>query len=498
MTAFVPSVRVLPPRSSSAAGEVIDFARAIGFEFDDHQQEYAEAVYGWNDGTWAAQDVVLVEPRQNGKTGAAHVFCLADAFLFNVECHTWTAHLFDTTRTTFSWMIATIEDNRELWRRVRGKIRKSAGYFGWTLKSGAETRFRARSKSGGRGVSGNVLTWDESLLLPSTSAAALIPTLSAKPHTQQRFLSSQGDDSPEADLLRGLRDTARAAVRGEIDPGRLAYIESAAVQRECEKPRCMHVLGTPGCAMDDVELWEQANYAVSVGRMSLDSIARERRLLPPAKFGMERLGWWIDPPPIAVVERVARTAWDATSSESEVLVDGAETAAFVDVSWNREWASIAFAQRQGDLIVAQLVAYERGTDWVEDFLRVESQNMELREVAMQRMSPAQTLIDELTGRRDALSKLIAPWGAKDLASACGTLTDLVGADGNRDRFLHTNDGPVSIAIGTQAVREIGDGWAWDRKAPYESGKVDASPLIAITGAVGAIVRMPPRPTFRVH
>jgi hypothetical protein len=497
VAAFHPAVRVLPPRSSSAASEVIDFARAIGFEFDEHQKEYAEAVYGWQDGTWAASQVCLIEPRQNGKTGAGQVFLLADCFLFNVECHTWTAHLFDTTRATFGWMVATIEGYRELSSLLKGRIRKSAGNFGWTTRKGAEARFRARSKSGGRGVSGNVLTWDEALILPQTSAAALIPTLSAKPHTQMRFLSSQGDDSPEADLLRGLRDVARKAADGEADPGRLAYVEAAAEQRECRSPRCMHVVGTRGCAMDDPALYVQANFAMTSGRMTLDAIQGERRLLAPAKFGMERLGWWIDPPPVSTDLKITAESWTATESPDEVLVDGVTTAAFVDMSWDRTKTAIAFAQRGDDgRVLAQLVAYADGSEWVGDFLRVEMDNLNLQQVIMQRMSPGQSLHDDLEAVNDLLSKRLTLWGAGDLASACGTVVDLLASD--PPRVLHTNDGPVTIALTAQATREIGTSWVWDRKAPMETSKVDASPLIAMTGAIAAGLRLPVPRELRVH
>lgn len=511
MVAFIPALRVLPPRSSSAVSEVVDFAAAIGQPFDDHQQDYAEAVYGWQDGTWAADTVALIEPRQNGKTQAGQVFALADAFLFGVEQHTWTAHLFETARKSFNWMSDLIESRDELISRVRRRrVRKSNGNMGWTLLSGADTAFRARSKGGGRGLSGNVVTLDEGLILPSSALAALIPTLSAKPHTQIRLLSSQGDDSPEADMLRGLRDLARAAARDGGDAGRLAYIEAAAPFKECLTPRCFHLRGTRGCALDDRELWRAANYAMHAGRMTEAAVARERKTITvPLKFAMERMGWWIDPPPISEDERITPAQWNQTSSATELLVDGATTVAFVDVAWDRSWSAIAFAQRVEGTVVAQLVGYEKGVQWVEDFLRAELENMDLKATYYQRMTPASSLFEEIEAKRDALAKTCKPWNAGDLANACGQLVNLLPTSDDDidatdeavaagDRFLHTDDGPVTLALTAQATRQIGDAWVWDRKVPMEKAKVDLSPLIAVTGAVGAVMRLPKPKPFKVH
>jgi hypothetical protein len=47
------------------------------------------------------------------------------------------------------------------------------------LKDGTRIKFKARTKGGGRGWSGDLLVWDEAMVIPDTVVGAQKPTLRA-------------------------------------------------------------------------------------------------------------------------------------------------------------------------------------------------------------------------------------------------------------------------------------------------------------------------------
>src|SRR5687768_1444561 len=79
-----PRLLKLPPGAvTSAADEAIDFAeRALGITLDDWQRWVVElALAERADGTWAAFEVGVVCPRQNGKNFILEVIQIACIYL---------------------------------------------------------------------------------------------------------------------------------------------------------------------------------------------------------------------------------------------------------------------------------------------------------------------------------------------------------------------------------------------------------------------------------
>ena len=73
-------------------------------------------------------------------------------------------------------------------------------------------------------------------------------------------------------VLRGIRDQGRSGK----DP-RLAYVEYGTPVRPCEDEKCLHDIGTEGCALDDRSLWWHANCALWCGRIGEEALADQRR-----------------------------------------------------------------------------------------------------------------------------------------------------------------------------------------------------------------------------
>src|SRR4028119_753369 len=111
------------------------------------------------------------------------------------------------------------------------------------------------------------------------------------PDARVRYGSSAGKLG--SDALRALRNRGRNPDPGET----LAYLEFAAPRQACEDPACEHKMGTEGCALDDEDLWWQANSGLWYRRLDMSAMRAQRRMLSgaPEEFTREFLSWWDEP-----------------------------------------------------------------------------------------------------------------------------------------------------------------------------------------------------------
>ncbi len=153
-----------------------------------------EALGEREDGQWAAREVGLVVPRQNGKGGILEARELAALFVLGERLIVHSAHQFDTSLEAFRRLRELIEDTPALSKRLKPRgIKNSHGEEGIELKGGQRVRFRTRTKGGGRGFAADCLILDEAMILPTTAHGALMPTLSARPNPQVWYTGSAVD-----------------------------------------------------------------------------------------------------------------------------------------------------------------------------------------------------------------------------------------------------------------------------------------------------------------
>jgi hypothetical protein len=201
--------------------------------------------------------------------------------------------------------------------------------------TGNRIEFQSRSGKAGRGLTGvKRITLDEALYLEPKHVGAVYPTMLTRPGAQVRIASSAG--LLESEQLRRIRDRGRAA-----KDGRMAYAEYGAAHRPCVREDCTHEVGSEGCALDDRELWWQANCALWPGRVSEQSLEDQRHSMPPEEFMREFLSWWDDPESLGGALSVAR--WlelaDPDAERGSDVVFGVhvvdEHVAWVAVAWRR-------------------------------------------------------------------------------------------------------------------------------------------------------------------
>lgn len=459
-TLVEPAFCTYPPYERTLGPEVADLARLAGFPPDPEQELALDLIFALRpDGKLATYEVAIVVGRQNLKTGVKKMAVLGKLFILEQRLVVWSAHEFNTSAEAFRDLKELIEGCSWLERRVKS-IKAAHGDESIELTTGQRVIFKTRTKSGGRGLSGDTVVLDEAMFLQPSHMGSLFPTLSARPDPQVLYGGSAG--LAESRVWRSVRDRGR---RGG-DP-RLAYLEWCDdLPGGCLRPSCTHRVGSEGCRLDDVARVLRANPAVGK-RITLDYIAGERRALPAEEYGRERLGWWDDPD--EDVESLL-IAWLACLDSLSKPTGKPRLA--IDVSPGSRCAAVVAAIRRPDSLPhVEVVDHRAGADWVVE-----------RCTELKGHEPVGWVLDP-AGPAGALLPGLAEAGiepdqmtARDMGQACEAFTRTVTSIGMR----HLGDPLLSEALEGSGRRDLSDGlWAWSRR---RSG-ADICPLVAATEAL---------------
>lgn len=415
----------------------------------------------------AAFEVAVVAPRQNLKSSTLEVAALTDLFVNREPLQLWSSHLFKTAKATFKHMTELIDGTPEYRRKCR-RPRTATGDEAIVLTTGEEIQFAARTRGGGRGLTARKVTLDEALFLDDLHLGALLPTLATVTGAQVRYASSAG--MVGSAVLRGLRDRGR--------PGsdkRLAYFEWTAERRPCSSELCAHLPGTSGCALDDEELWWQANPALG-RRITLDSMRDLRRSMPPAEFAREFLGWW-DDPPLGDGGAFDLEAWlrlaDVDARRHEPHAFG------VDIGVDR-LAHIAVAWRRADGRVQVMLSAAAGGK-ADTGLSPFEAPQRLAALA-ERWGGTVWLGGTSTGLAGDV-KRPGMVSAAEFASACGRFDDLL----REKRLRHGNQPALNDAVRSAQLRAVGQ--AGERSLQLKDAP-RVGPLAAVVRALHGVLVAP--------
>jgi hypothetical protein len=457
-----PLHRWRPPHRDTLGDLACKVGADLGLVPDSEQAWLLDSIYAENEpGIPAAYEVCVVAPRQNLKSATLEMAALTDLFVIGVPLAVWTAHEFKTARKSFEDMRTRIMQHPDYAERT--KFRDSHGEEAIYLDTGERLEFHARSGGSGRGFTCDRLTLDEAMYLQDGDLGALVPTMFTRPDAQVRYGSSAGKTTSAA--LRALRSRGRAG----SDPS-LAYVEYGAERRPCASDRCTHELGSDGCALDDRELWWQANCALWAGRADEEAVERQRRALPPREFAREFLSWWEDPAEEG--DGVFEGRWP-TLADPEAK-RGQEVTFGVAVAPDRSWSAVAVAwRRPDDRVQVMLADYRPGTSWVGS-----------RVVELQSRWGGRVLAS--TAAKGLVDGAESPSQGEQALAHTG-LDDLVSAD----RVRHGNEPALNTAVRAARWKPYGDTRMFDRK-----GHTDISPLDAAALAAHAAGASPPEPRIR--
>lgn len=420
-------------------------ADVAGFIPDPEQLLGLDMMFGRRaDEKLAAFEFAVICARQNLKTGLLKMAALGWLFLTDEKLIVWSAHEFATTKEAHRDMVELITDAPGLSRRLKPRgIKASSNDFSIELKTGQRLVFRARTRTGGRGLSGPRVILDEGFALRAVHMGSLVPTMSAMPDPQLVYASSAG--LADSTVLRGVRDRGRPK-----RPGRLGYLEWCSEPGGCEADPCEHALDTPGCALDREENIRAANPLLGRTRangtgMTLEFIRTEREAFAaiPLEWARERLGWWDDP---GVAQVFGPGRWDACGGETprcrlvavavSVAVDLA-TAAVVGVGW------------VGARMYAQVLAHGPGFDWVAD------QIPDGVKILLDPKGPASSVLPSLKPFRRRIVEL----KSADVFDAFDAMLVAV----KEAAFLHDNDQVLTTSANGAVPKNTGDRRQWARR-----------------------------------
>jgi hypothetical protein len=452
-----PSHIHVPARDGSLLKAVTAVAGKVGRSMDDAQQLAVDVLTSsWSDSRPASLEAGVIAARQNLKTYVLENIALTVMTRpGNVRLGVWSAHEVATAQETFRTFLDLAESYEWLSSRIT-KVSRATGREGIEFVGGRRLRFRARIKTGGRGLAGDIIFLDEAFALEPGHMGSLLPILSTRPFGRVIY----GSSAPlaESDILRRLIKRGRAGAAGAP-----AYIEWSAPGSlsapGCPDGRkCTHEVGTPGCALDDESLWRAANPAIGANRphgISLEYVRGERMALPPAEFARERLGWGEDPDEVSRV--LPASAWENCRDPASRRVGDAVLA--LDVSPDRAYAAVSMAALNGDgLPMGQVVRHGPGVVWAVPEIGGLVRAKGIRLVVVDSVGPAKNLLPDLTEEvGDDVEVLVMKAG--DVTDAFADLYDGV----ITEQVRHLGQPELDAAIEAATTRLIDSRKAWDRR-----------------------------------
>jgi terminase large subunit-like protein len=470
-----PRIQLTPRYLKTSGMAVVRLCAAAGLLLDPWQTlVLADALGVMANGRWAAIEVGLCIPRQNGKTFLIAARVLAGLFLFKEEVIIHSSHRGDTSMKAFRQIKGYIEKSPMMRQRLaRNGIRSSHGQESITLNTGQRVEFRTRAQEGGRGFSADCVIFDEAMDLPDEMVAALMPTLIARPRGQVWYAGSAVDQRTMPHGVAFARIRERGLGIG--DSSRLCYVEwshDALLER------------IDAAVLDNRELWWRTNPSLGV-RADEEMVALNRRAMPSRKFATECLciGDWpvTDDDALRVIDLLK---WDALIDDDSSIA-GPVTLAF-DVKPGGDRGSICAAGARPDgLAHVEIIETDQQPGRLVARLAEIAGRNRINAIICDPTASG-SLVAEVQGKIGRELKLLS---IREHGEALGMMLD-----GVSDATLrHRGDPRLRAAIDGATKKALGDSYRWDRK----NSSVDISGLVAVSFALWGEVQRRNRPKSRV-
>jgi len=258
----------------------------------------------------------------------------------------------------------------------------------------------------------------------------------------------------------------------------MTYAEWMAERRDCKSAVCDHIVGTPGCVLDDKNLWRKA--CIISARKDWDemrAIANLRMALPPDEFMRECLGWWDEPLGDAPINE---RSWNEDMYDARSKIVG-ESFIALDVSPERAWSCIVGVGRtKAGKMHAEITSrngsfdHRQGTGWVADRLGDMSRRAEGLTVYIASNSAAESLVPDIEQAGVNVVRLLP----SEVVAGCGRVYDLA----VERELRHIGQDELTSAVTGARQKWIAErAFTWIR-----SGSLgDITPMYAMTYAVWA-------------
>lgn len=293
--------------------------------------------------SWAADNVALVVPRQNGKGDVIEHRELLGALIFGEQNIMHSAHLLETAEAAWGRMLNRVEANPHLAKRLK-KVDRSNGRKAIHFTNGSSIFYRSRSEKSSRGLQYELIVYDEAMYVTDEQIAALSPTQTAQAHSQSLFVFT--GLFAESGFMHQAR---RTVIEGNGEGW--AWLEWA--------------IDDPEKTTDDA--WVRAvNPSVTDGLIRFEKLAAQRSKMGRDKFAREHCN--VHDFPVSAQsdinpERLAELT-DPESTPGPSVVLGLHVAR--DLS--RAWIVVASERTDGRIHV-ELAESKEGLAWVPAWLQ---------------------------------------------------------------------------------------------------------------------------------
>lgn len=456
-----PRIRVEPARISTDGEDAATLMAAYGVPLDPWQRSVLDCWLGLDGtGKYTMTSGGLSVPRQNGKN-----VCLEAREFFGLvvagERILHTAHQVRTSKKSFRRLAALFTDRRhpEIMDLVR-QIRYTNGEEAIELENGGSIEFSARSRQAARGFDGiSLVVYDEAQELTDDQVEAIMATLSASATGQRQLIYTGTPPYPNCpgEVFR----RRRLVCTTEPGPHDAWHEWSVAAETVGE------------IALGDTGLWAMTNPAMGI-RLSEEFTAEELRSMAADGFARERLGWWSPALVHAVSYAIPAALWDKCSS-TEKKPEG-KTA--YGVKYSADGSEVCLcgavipAEGPARISLIDRRSTGRGTAWLAEWLNERYRRASC--VVIDGRNGADVLADRLADTWKIKGSVIRP-GARDVAAAASTLTDMLGEE--TVTWYHLQDALRDSAV-TSVKRPVGGGWGFGGDNP---GPIEAASL-ALWGA----------------
>jgi hypothetical protein len=431
-------------------------------KLDDGQRlDVAVMLATRSDGLWAAAVTGHEKPRQSGKGDSVEV---VEFWGLTQRCERILHTIHDAVllaSETQSRMLSLFE-HPDL-RRLKAREWKGTGQQMIEMRNGGIIWYRTRTGAGGRGLDEvDRLVVDEAQHAEQQHLNSITATQAVSANPQLNVLGTGGLEGKSA-WWWSLRKQAKGP------RGQFGWVGYSAQPWELDADGRV-VLGHVDPF--DRDLWWSTIPGLVAGRVSIDFLERELRVLGPDGFAQEYLCVWAPPVDLGEHSVVSLARWDELEAESSPIVSG-ETFA-LDVSPDRRHASFAVAGRCADDSVQIEVFDSRpGTSWVvERAIKLHQDHR--KPLRIEKGGPAGSFVTLLTEAGVTVEEV----STADHARATGQFIDAVSSGSLR----HLGDAILRSAIVGATLRHSGDADLWSRR----SSKVDITPLVAATLALGGV------------
>lgn len=442
----------------------IKLAEDLGLVLLDWQRWLVRWILATDEnGLPACNTVIIVVPRQNGKSAILEALELFWMLVAGVPRVIHTAHEADTAAGHMDRIESlTTEPDIEI-----GAVRtyKSNGKER-TICIDAEKRkmllqYRTRTKSTKRGASPQRVLLDECQELEPAHLAALVPSMAAQSmnaDTAPQMIYAGSAPLEHSDYMHDLLERVQ----------RLRPAKTLLAMWAC----------SPDDDPDDVDNWYRTNPALGI--LISESWVRdaEHLTLAPEDFAAERLG--VPKKRMHTTnEQIPLTVWDLLErAKSTFIPSSARIAADFGDLWYE--AGVAGKTPSGKYHVGTLVANADRTTFVTGLVEA-CKTIGVSEVVLPKGSPGEALAPDLE-RAGLIVYLMPP---HEQAQAFRALLDAT--KGDAPMLRHRGDLKIRKALEQAAVKPWGDGGQmWSRR----SASGDISPLTTITMALGRLCLAP--------